>query len=76
MITDEIEGWLQAEPFRPIRIGLGNQQMLVVAHTDYLMISPDRQTVVLYDEAGHFHVVNASPIRLVEPVQASSSKGP
>jgi hypothetical protein len=46
MITDEIKELMQADPFQPVRIILGNQQSFVVAHTDYLMVSPDRQTVV------------------------------
>jgi hypothetical protein len=50
MITDEIKELMQAEPFQPVRIVLGNQQSFVVVHTDYLMVSPDRQKVVLYDE--------------------------
>src|SRR5204862_4772304 len=50
MITDEIKELMHAAPFRPVRIVLGNQQSFVVAHTDYLMVSPDRQTVVLYDK--------------------------
>jgi hypothetical protein len=52
MIADEINELIHAEPFRPIRIVLGNEQSFVVAHTDYLMISPDRQTVLLYDQQG------------------------
>ena len=48
---------------------MGNQQSFVVAHTDYLMVSPDRQTVVLYDEGGFFKILNAQQIRLVEPVK-------
>ena len=74
MITDEIKELMHAQPFRPIRIALGNRQSFVVAHTDYLMISPDRQTVVLYDKQGHFRVINAQQIRLVEPLKRSSSK--
>ncbi|PYJ78936.1 MAG: hypothetical protein DME22_26180 [Verrucomicrobia bacterium] len=72
MIADEIKELMHAEPFRPVRIVLGNQQSLVVAHTDYLMLSPDRQTVVLYDEQGHFKIINTQQIRLVEPVKPTS----
>jgi hypothetical protein len=53
---------------------LGDQQAFVVAHTDYLMISPDRQTVVLYDKQGRFKIINAQQIRLAEPVRRSASK--
>jgi hypothetical protein len=74
VIVDEIKELMHAEPFRPIRIVLGNRQSFVVAHTDYLMISPDRQTVVLYDKRGRFKIVNAHQIRLVEPVHRPSSK--
>jgi hypothetical protein len=73
MITDEIKELMQATPFRPVRIVLGNQRSFVVAHTDYLMVSPDRQSVVLYDEGGQFKVLNAQQIRLVEPVEGRSS---
>ena len=75
MIADEIKEMMHAEPFHPVRIVLGNQQTFIVAHTDYLMVSPDRQTVVLYDEQGHFKILNAQQIKLVEPVNGSSSKG-
>ena len=74
MLADEIKELMQAEPFRPIRIVLGNKQTHVVAHTDYLMVSPDRQTIVLYDEEGRFKIINAQQIRLVQPVKRSSSK--
>ncbi len=74
MIADEIKELMHAEPFRPIRIVLGNAQSLVVAHTDYLMVSPDRQTVLLYDKQGRFKIINAQQIRMVEPVPRASSK--
>ncbi len=74
MIADEIIDLMHAEPFQPIRIVLGNEQSYVVTHTDYLAVSPDRQSMVLYDEQGHFRVINAQQIRLVEPVNRPSSK--
>ncbi len=74
MITDEIKELMQADPFRPVRIVMGNRQSFVVAHTDYLMVSPDRQTVVLYDEGGRFKILNAQQIKLVEPAKGRSSK--
>jgi hypothetical protein len=74
MITDEIKELIHAKPFRPIRIVLGNQQTFIVAHLDYLMVSPDRQTVVLYDKQGQFKIINAQQIKLVEPVKGSLSK--
>ena len=52
MIADEIKELMNAQPFRPVRIVLGNHQSFIVAHTDYLMISPDKQTVLLYDKQG------------------------
>lgn len=75
VITDEIRELMQAEPFRPVRFVLGNQQSFVVAHTDYLMISPDRQTVVCYDEQGSFKIINAQQIRIVEPVNGTGPAG-
>ena len=74
MIVDEIKELMHAEPFRPVRMVLGDQQAFVVAHTDYLMVSPDKQTVVLYDKRGRFKIINAQQIRLVQPVKKSSSK--
>jgi len=74
MIADEIRELMHAEPFRPVRIVLGNQQSFIVAHTDYLMVSPDKQTVVLYDKRGRFKIIDAQQIRLVEPVKRASSK--
>lgn len=74
MIGDEIKEMMHAEPFRAIRIVLGNQQVFVVTHTDYLMVSPDRQTVVLYDKQGRFKILNAQQIKLVEPAKGPLSK--
>jgi hypothetical protein len=74
MIADEIKELMQAVPFKPVRIILGNQQSFAVAHTDYLMVSPDRQTVVLYDKGGHFKILNAQQIKFVEPPKGRSSK--
>jgi hypothetical protein len=74
MIADEIKELMHAEPFRPVRIVLGNRQAFVVVHTDYLMVSPDRQTVVLYDKQGRFKIINAQQIKLAEPVRGPSSK--
>ena len=74
MVVDEIRELMHAEPFRPVRIVLGNQQSFFVPHTEYLMISPDRQTVPLYDRQGRFKIINAQQIRLVEPVRRSPSK--
>lgn len=75
MIADEIKDLMQADPFRPIRLVLGNQRSFVVTHTDYLMVSPDRQTVVLYDDQGHFRIVNAQQIKVVVPVEPAEAQG-
>jgi len=74
MIADEIKELMHADPFQPVRIVLGNQQTFIVAHTDYLMVSPDRQSVVLYDEQGQFKILNTQQIRLVEPLNPPTSK--
>jgi hypothetical protein len=74
MIADELKELMHADPFRPVRIVLGDHQSFVVAHTDYLMISPDRQTVLLYDKQGRFKIINAQQIKLVEPAKRPSSR--
>ena len=74
MITDEIKEIMSAQPFRPVRIVLGDRQSFIVTHTDYLMISPDRQTVFLYDKKGHFKIINVPQIRLVEQIKRPPSK--
>jgi hypothetical protein len=74
MIADEIKDLMQAQPFRPVRIVLGNRRSFVVVHTDYLMISPDRQSIHFYDQGGHFKIINVQQIKLVEPVKGRRSK--
>ena len=76
MITGEIKESAQLNPFMPSRILLTDTQACVVAHTDYLMVSPDRQTVVLCDEHDRFKIINAQLIKLVEPVQPGGLAGP
>ena len=73
MITDEIKALLHAEPFKPIRIVLSDRHSFTVQHTDYLAVSPDRQTIALYDEQSHFRIINTQQIKLVEPVEPSRS---
>ena len=68
MISDEIKDLMEAEPSRPIRIVLSEQKSYVVTHMDYLMISPDRKTIVFYDEQSHFRILNAPQIKVVEPL--------
>jgi hypothetical protein len=63
---------MHAEPFRPIRIVLDSERIFVVTHTDYIAISPDRQSMVFYDEQGHSRFINAQQIKLVEPVSGAS----
>jgi hypothetical protein len=74
MIADEIKELMHAVPFKPIRIMLGSEQAFLVTHTDYIAVSPDRQSVVLYDEQGHPRFINAQQIKLVEPVKEFPSK--
>ena len=75
MVADKIKELMHAEPFKPVRIVLGNDQSFTVAHMDYLMVSPDRHTVLLYDKRGRFKIVNAQQIRDVEPLRRSSKTG-
>ncbi len=65
---------MHAEPFLPIRIVLDSERAFIVAHIDYIAISPDRQSLVLYDEQGHARFINAQQIRLVEPVKTAPPK--
>ena len=74
MITEELRDLLHAEPFKPVRIVLGDKQAFTVTHTNYLAVSPDRQSVVLYDERGRMRIINAQQIKLVEPVRRSRSR--
>jgi hypothetical protein len=60
---------MRADPFKPLRIVLDDKRSYVVSHIDYLAVSPNRQSLVLYDEKGHFRVLNAQQIKLVEPVK-------
>ena len=72
MIADDIKDLMHSEPFRPIRIVLDSERTFVVTHTDYIAVSPDRQSLVFYDEQGHARFLNTQQIKLVEPVQPAS----
>lgn len=74
MITDEIKDLMHAQPFHPVRIVIGDNQAFIVSHMDYLMISPDRQTVHFYDETGHFKILNAQQIKYVAPAKVRPPK--
>jgi hypothetical protein len=74
MITNEIRDFLRADPFKPLRIVIDDKRSYIVSHIDYVAVSPDGQSIVLYDEKGHFRILNAQQIKLVEPVKARTSR--
>jgi hypothetical protein len=72
MITDDLRTLMHADPFLPIRVVVDSERTYLVTHVDYIAVSPDRQSLVLYDENGHARFLNAQQIRVVEQVQPGS----
>ena len=46
-----------ARPFRPFTVNLSDGRSFRVAHPDFLIVSPDRATVIVFHESGGFDIL-------------------
>jgi len=69
MTGDRIRALLRAQPFQPFTLGLADRHQVRVPRADWAMVSPDGQTMVMFDAANSFHMVNVSDVAsvLLEP---------
>ncbi|HEV2841725.1 MAG TPA: hypothetical protein VGW39_10400 [Chthoniobacterales bacterium] len=53
---DEIKKLYYAAPFRPFEIVLTNGRQVRVDHPEFMALSPDEDTVVVYEADGHLTI--------------------
>lgn len=56
MTFQEIRKLYDAAPFRPFEIVLTNGRHIRVAHPEFMALSPDEDTVVVYEDDGHLTI--------------------
>ena len=56
MTFDEIKKPYYAAPFRPFDIVLTNGRQVRVNHPEFMALSPDKDTVVVYESDGHLTI--------------------
>jgi hypothetical protein len=56
MTFEEIKRFYYAAPFRPFEIALTNGRQVRVDHPDFMALSPDEDTVVVYKSDGHLTI--------------------
>ena len=56
MTFDEIRKLYYAAPFRPFEIGLTSGRQVRVNHPEFMALSPDEETVVVYESDGHLTI--------------------
>ena len=78
MTMDELRITRESNPFRPFTIHLADGRSLHVPHRDYLSISPEGNTVIVYKNNGGFSILDLMLITelTVEAPVARSTNGP
>ena len=56
MTFQEIKRCYHAAPFRPFEIVLTNGKHVRVDHPEFMALSPDKDTVVVYEDDGHLTI--------------------
>jgi len=56
MTFQEIKALYYAAPFRPFEIVLTNGRHVRVNHPEFMALSPDEDTVVVYEDDGHLTI--------------------
>ena len=63
-----------ANPFRPYTIRTSDGQTVHVPHPDYMLISPGGDTLVVFDQDGMLHIIDADHVSKIEMRRARSAK--
>jgi hypothetical protein len=73
MIFDQIRNAHRAAPFRPFVLRMADGRTFPVPHPDFLLLAPDRRTVVVAEIDGSVHILDASLMTEIDiaPSQAA-----
>ncbi|MBI2807027.1 MAG: hypothetical protein HYX68_18755 [Planctomycetes bacterium] len=58
MTVDQLRAAREASPFRPFTIHLANGRSFRVQHRDYLSMSPNGRTVIVYQADDAFNILD------------------
>jgi hypothetical protein len=72
MTADDLRDAREAVPFQPFTIRLPDGRFFRIHHRDYLSLSPDGRTAIVFKDAGGHHVLDLNLIHEleVEPLPA------
>ena len=58
MTIDQVRGMYQAVPFRPFVMHMADGRQISVFHRDFIIASPNGQTVIVYQPDNSFNIVD------------------
>ncbi len=58
MTIDEVRNLYQAVPFRPFLMHLPDGREIPVVHRDFIIASPNGQTVIVYQPDNSFNIID------------------
>jgi hypothetical protein len=74
MTAEQLRAMREASPFRPFTIHLADGRSLAVPHRDFVSQSPGGRTIIVYQSAEAFSVVDLYLVTELE-VQAEADSG-
>ena len=60
---------MKKQPFQPFEVKTADGATFQVFHPDYAMISPNGETVIIFEKSGHYSVINMKLVVSLEPVR-------
>ncbi len=66
MTIEQVRNMYQAVPFRPFLIHLADGRQIPVVHHDFIMSSPNGQTVIVYQPDNSFNIIDMFLVTALE----------
>jgi len=58
MTIEQFKNVMEAQPFRPFTIHMGDGRVFLVKHRDYVSRSPTGRTVIVYGDDDNFSILD------------------
>jgi hypothetical protein len=58
MTVDQLKNVIEAQPFRPFTIHMGDGRSFLVKHRDFISRSPSGRTLIVYGDGDNFSILD------------------
>lgn len=72
-IIKEVRDLLRVAPFTGLVLRTSDGQSIRVIHQDYIFIAPNHETLHVYDEDQHLHIINGRQLVSVTPARSKKA---